>query len=113
VRAPDKCTRLPVGLCRHAAGIHDDHVSLLRLLRAVPRRRETASDRLAIGPRRAASKVLHVKGTLHKTIVDSHYRMEYYRAAPLCGSRDFSSSSPVVSGIPLVPAPCKPEAPAS
>ena len=57
--------RRPVGLRRHAARIHNDHICRGRLLLAVPRRAQAIADRLAIGARRPASKVLHMECGRH------------------------------------------------
>jgi len=61
MRPPDKGTRCAVCLGGDAASIDHDHIRRRRIAHAEPRRTQATPYRFAIGARRPASEILHVK----------------------------------------------------
>jgi len=53
--------RGPVGLRRYAAGVDDDDIGFRGLPHRVPRGLQAVAYRLAIGPRRPATEMFHIK----------------------------------------------------
>jgi hypothetical protein len=61
VRAANKGARLAVGLGGHAARIDDKHFGIREPLHAMAGEEQAAPQRFAVGARRPATEVLHVK----------------------------------------------------
>jgi len=61
VGAANEGARGPVGLRRYAAGVDDDDIGFRGLPHRVPRGLQAVAYRLAIGPRRPATEMFHIK----------------------------------------------------
>ena len=65
VRAANEGQRGPVGLGRHATGVHHHHIGRGGLPLAKPGGAQLVADRLAVGARGPAAEVLHMKTGPH------------------------------------------------